>query len=310
VKSYLRLIFVLTLQIAWALPIHAASSKLNGFDLRGALIPAKDIHRGGPPRDGIPALTDPRFVTASKSGLTGRDRVLGVFLGGIAKAYPIRILNWHEIVNDALGGQRIAVTYCPLCGTAMVFASEAAGRRRSFGVSGLLYNSDVLLYDRESGSLWSQVMKQAVSGPVKGAPLQQIPARHTTWAKWRKEHPQTTVLSFNTGHRRDYERDPYAGYASNEAVFFPVPDDARLPRKEWVLGLSVNGVSKAYVLSDCPETFSDTFDKTQVVVHCDRAERSAYAVDSEGTEYPSVQAYWFAWAAFHPDTEIVRMAKK
>jgi len=159
---------------------QAAPAHLNGFELEGSLVPAADIHRGGPPKDGIAALTDPRFVSAADAKLSPEDRVVGVALGGVAKAYPIRILNWHEVVNDAFAGRRIAVTYCPLCGTAMVFDAVAGGRRRAFGVSGLLYNSDVLLYDRESESLWSQVLKRAVSGPEKGTALTQIPARHTT----------------------------------------------------------------------------------------------------------------------------------
>ncbi|PJA16725.1 MAG: hypothetical protein CO113_15630 [Elusimicrobia bacterium CG_4_9_14_3_um_filter_62_55] len=163
-----------------AVSAQAAPARLNGFDLEGSLVPAADIHRGGPPKDGIPALSDPRFVAAADAELSPEDRVVGVASGGVAKAYPIRILNWHEVVNDAFGARRIAVTYCPLCGTAMVFDAVAGGRRRAFGVSGLLYNSDVLLYDRESESLWSQVLKRAVSGPEKGTALTQIPARHTT----------------------------------------------------------------------------------------------------------------------------------
>lgn len=296
--------FIAAFAVAWA---QAAPARFNGFDLKDSLIPAEDVHRGGPPRDGIPALTDPRFVAAAEARLSPQDRVVGVTLGGTAKAYPIRILNWHEIVNDALAGRRIAVTYCPLCGTAMVFDAEAGGRRREFGVSGLLYNSDVLLYDRESESLWSQVMKRAVSGPAKGLALRQIPARHTTWENWRREHPASVVLSFETGHRRDYARDPYAGYDSRDEVYFPVRSDRRLPPKTWVLGIVADEDATAFVLKDCPPSFAGEVGGTKLEVRCDRRSRSAHAVDAEGNELPTVQAYWFAWAAFHPGTKIVRM---
>jgi len=289
----------------------AAAERLNGFDLSETLVPREAILRGGPPRDGIPALTDPKFVPAERSGLEPQDRVVGVKLSGAAKAYPIRILNWHEVVNDAVAGRRIVVTYCPLCGTAMVFDAEAGGSRRAFGVSGLLYNSDVLLYDRETESLWSQVMRKAVAGPAKGTPLAQIPARHTTWREWRHENPETTVLSFETGFVRDYRRDPYAGYDSNEATFFPVDhSDRRLPAKEWVLGLTVGGMAKAYPLRACPANgFEDRVGGRVVSVRCDPKERSGFVVDKGGVELPSTQAYWFAWSAFHPYTELHGDAK-
>ncbi|TBR26051.1 DUF3179 domain-containing protein [bacterium] len=284
----------------------AAAERLNGFDLSGMLVPRESVLRGGPPRDGIPALTDPKFVPAERSGLGPQDRVVGVKLGGAAKAYPLRILNWHEVVNDAVTGRRVVVTYCPLCGTAMVFDAQAGGRRRTFGVSGLLYNSDVLLYDRESESLWSHLMRKAVSGPAKGAELVQIPGRHTTWREWLQENPETTVLSFETGMPRDYGRDPYAGYGSNEAVFFPIGhSDRRLAAKEWILGLALDGKTKAYPLKDCPEKgIEDRVAGREISVRCKRADRSGYVLDKDGVELPSTQAYWFAWSAFHPDTEL------
>ena len=295
-----------TLSVAFRPAQAADSERLNGFDLTGALIPREEFMRGGPARDGIPALTDPRFVAAAQAPLAPEDRVVGVRLGNAAKAYPIRILNWHEVVNDAVAGRRIVVSYCPLCGTAMVFDAVAGGRHREFGVSGLLYNSDVLLYDRESQSLWSQVMRKAVSGPVKGAPLVQIAARHTTWGEWRREFPDTVVQSFETGHERDYSRDPYAGYDAWEGTYFPVRHrDPRLSPKEWVLGFELGGKAKAYPLKDCPAGgWRDEVGGATVHVRCDRASRTGAVVSASGAEIPSTLAYWFAWAAFHPGTAL------
>jgi hypothetical protein len=225
----------------------AGASLLNGFDLQGALVPAEAILPGGPPRDGIPAIDRPRFVDAARSGLAPKDRVLGLRLGREARAYPVRILNWHEIVNDRVDGRPVAVTYCPLCGSGVAFDARVAGQEASFGVSGLLYNSDVLLYDRGTQWLWSQIMGRAISGPLKGTPLVSLPLMHTSWADWRAREPATRVLSADTGNPRDYSRDPYEGF---EAVPRPVFDvqhrDDRAYIKEWVLGVVVDGQAKAY----------------------------------------------------------------
>ena len=152
--------------------VPASALQMNGFDLTGASVPIDEIHHGGPPRDGIPSIDQPRFVSAVEADfLKPDDRVLGFHRPGIARAYPISILNWHEVVNDRVGGEPIAVTFCPLCGTGMVFSTRVDGRDLTLGVSGLLYNSDVLLYDRQTESLWSQIMSEAVSGPMKGSRL-------------------------------------------------------------------------------------------------------------------------------------------
>jgi hypothetical protein len=286
---------------------------LNGFDLRGALVPVEAIQQGGPPRDGIPSIDQPRFVEAGKSGLADNDRVLGLARGGIARAYPVRILNWHEVVNDRLGGEPIAVTYCPLCGTGMAFDARVGGAvPSSFGVSGLLYNSDVLLYDRGTESLWSQILEQAVAGPMKGAGLVPVPLTHTSWADWRKRHPRTEVLSTDTGHVRDYARDPYAGYDSVQRLLFDVQHrDERLPLKEWVLGLRLGGQAKAYPFSalaqrvDATGRFEDRVGGVPVTIRFDRMHRTAEALDAAGRPLPSVMAFWFAWVAFHPKTGLL-----
>ncbi|PCI40366.1 MAG: hypothetical protein COB53_01175 [Elusimicrobia bacterium] len=298
-KTLLPLLLLIT-----AAPSHA--KKLNGFNLDDGLIPANKIFRGGPPRDGIPALTDPKFVTANQTRLRPGDRVIGVYRNGVAKAYPIRILNWHEIVNDAFGKERIAITYCPLCGTGMVFHSRIEGKRRRFAVSGLLYNSDVLLYDRETDSLWSQIMKKSVTGPSKGQELRQLPSRHTTWKKWKKLFPKTLVQSFDTGFRRDYNRDPYVGYENDPGTYFPVgPKDKRLHPKEWVLGVAIGNSRKAYPVKKCSKrVIKDTLGGKQLEIHCDPKARSAYVRDSKGRELPSTQAYWFAWSSFYPQTNV------
>ena len=147
--------------------------------------------------------------------------MLGIKTAAGARAYPIKILNWHEIVNDEMGGLKFVVTFCPLCGSGVVFRSAIDGNDLQFGVSGLLYNSDVLLYDRATESLWSQLLRKAVSGPYKGTALQTLPVHHTIWGDWQKRHPQSEVLTPQTGYSRDYEGNPYAGYEDEEHIYFP-----------------------------------------------------------------------------------------
>ncbi|HXH02570.1 MAG TPA: DUF3179 domain-containing protein [Candidatus Competibacteraceae bacterium] len=291
------------------LPPALAQSK-NGFDLRDALVPPAKILHGGPPRDGIPAVDRPRFLAAAQAGLADDARVLGIARNGVAKAYPIAILNWHEIVNDEFAGEPIVVTFCPLCGTGMAFRAEVGGQPRHFGVSGLLYNSDVLLYDRESESLWTQIGQRAISGPLRGTTLEAVPVAHTAWADWRTRHPHTLVLSSATGQVRDYARDPYAGYAESPAVWFPTdPFGSRYHPKERVLGLSLGGQSKAYPfveLARLSGPLRDQFAGRSLTIEFDAGYGTARALDETGEELPAVIAYWFAWSAFHPDGAVFR----
>jgi len=298
----------LALSVAGAAP--AAPIK-NGFDLGEALIPADQIMSGEPPRDGIPAISQPQFVKAGEADfLRDGDRVLAVEVDGRAKAYPIRILNWHEIVNDEVGGVPVAVTYCPLCLTGVVYRSTVDGANLQFGVSGLLYNNNVLMYDRQTESLWSQLESRAISGPKKGTALETIPAAHTTWADWRSGHPDTLVMSTETGYRRDYSRDPYANYGDSERVMFPVSNsDDRLARKDWVGGVVIDGKAKAYPHKELAKTdgeVEDSFAGRQLTIRYDPEARSLTVHGADGEEVTTIDSFWFSWAAFYPDTEVFR----
>ncbi len=284
-----------------------ALERLNGFDLRDVQVPPEEIFHGGPARDGIPAIDSPQFVTAdSADWLKPDERVLGLSLQGTSRAYPVAILNWHEIVNDRFGERAVVVTFCPLCGSGMAFAAEVDGQALSFGVSGLLYNNDMLLYDRQSKSLWSQLMRQAISGPMRGRRLQMLALQHTSWQEWRDRHPQTQVLSRETGFARDYSRDPYAGYAQESELFFPLSAiNPRYHPKEQVLGLEIDGAFKAYPfqeLSRLEGVLNDRLGNRPIRVHFDKANATAWVESRKGRRLPSVISYWFAWMAFHPDS--------
>jgi len=284
---------------------------MNGFELTDLRIPGDEIKQGGPPRDGIPAIDRPKFVEGREADfLEDGDRVLGVTIDGIAKAYPIRILNYHEVVNDRFGDQAVAITYCPLCGSGLAFVAGQGKERRTFGVSGLLYNSDVLLYDRQTESLWSQIMMEAVSGPASGEKLEYLPTAATTWGAWREAHPHTLALSPETGYRRDYTRSPYKGYEQLEQLMFPVARESELLKKKgWVIGVEIDGHYKAYpfnALARQGRELSDTFRGRELHIRYDAESRSAIIRDRLGSEVPAVTMYWFAWYAFHPETEVFR----
>jgi len=284
------------------------------FDLSQHSVPLEELRSGGPPKDGIPAILNPIFVQAKNASfLHDEDRVLGLSDGNQAKAYPVKILNWHEIVNDTIGGKPVLVTYCPLCGTGIGFDPVVNGRPVTFGVSGLLYQSDLVMYDHQTESLWSQISMEAIAGPMTGAKLKHIFLVHTTWGEWQAAHPTTLVLSTNTGHLRNYERDPYAGYARRRDLMFDVTHfDPTYHPKEWVLGLEVDGVFKAYPfveLQKLHKPLADRVNGQRVLVHFNPQALSALATDADGTPMPSVTAFWFAWYAFHPDTQVFKVSE-
>ena len=285
----------------------------NGFDLSNASISVDEILSGGPGKDGIPAINNPLFVTKDEADfIKDKDRVLALEIDGVAKAYPINILNWHEIVNDNIGGKAFAVTYCPLCGTGAVFSADIAGEQSRFGVSGLLYNSDVLLYDERTDSLFSQILSEAISGPLVGEKLTSLVSTHTTWGKWKELHPNTLVLSTDTGYRRDYTRNPYGGYGTSRALYFPAPSSSvnadSFHPKETVIGLVDGDRVKAYPFSELDKNnkseFTDMIDRQSYTILWDSQSKTAKIKDQSGNVVPTIQGFYFAWVAFYPESLI------
>jgi hypothetical protein len=209
-----------------------------------ASIRLDEIDWGGVTVNGIPPLYYPRVLAASDARyLRDNHIVFGVVVNGEARAYPKRILAWHELAVDRIGGVEMTVVYCTLCGTVIPYESEVGGRRRRFGTSGLLYRSNKLMFDEETASLWSTLEGKPVVGPLvdSGLSLTSHASVTTTWGEWRAAHPKTTVLSLDTGHKRDYsEGAAYRDYFSHDRLYFQVPaPDARLKNKTEVLVLQV-----------------------------------------------------------------------
>ena len=205
-------------------------------------IPTSEIVSGGPGIDGIPALHDPTFVTPADAGadyLRDQDRVIGLLIGDTALAIPLNILWWHEVVNLDLGALHLAVTHCPLTGSSLVF-DRSVIENRTLGVSGLLFQNNLLMYDRdEPFSLWPQMLRGARCGRKAGTDLPMVPSLEMAWSGWRALHPTSRVVSRETGFARDYQRYPYGDYdrEDNANLLFPIAIDGRRPPKERVLGI-------------------------------------------------------------------------
>jgi hypothetical protein len=286
----------------------SAKENRNGFDYSDALVPPKEILWGGVPRDGIPAINNPILVEAAEADfLSDADRVLGLDRNGVTKAYPIRIMDRHEIVNDLFGEEPIVVTYGPLCFSGMAFKATIGGKVLSFGVSGLLYNSDVLLYDHTTDSLWSQIMSKAISGPLKGTDIEAVAVAHTTWRDWKARHPETQVLTVSALLSRRYTSEPYARYQSTDRLMFPVArNNGAYKNKEHILGVTIDGVHKAYPFRELRATgktrIEDIVAGKHITIEWHERDKYARVLDTNGEELPSVIVYWFAWYAFHPST--------
>lgn len=228
------------------------------------LIPKQGVIDGGPGKDGIPSIDRPQFTKASDVGfLTPQDLVLGINMNGDIRAYPHPILDWHEIVNDKIDNTPVAITYCPLTGTGIAWNRTVNGQETTFGVSGLLYNSNLIPYDRRTDSNWSQMLLKGVFGENKGVEITTYPLVETTWATWLKLYPDSKVLNRNTGFQRNYSAYPYGPFRTdNNFLIFPVdPDDDRLPRKARGLGVIQGSSSTFYALQ--------TFNRENIVVKQD-----------------------------------------
>jgi hypothetical protein len=248
------------------------SSELIMMETDGVkhLIPLEKIKGGGPPKDGIPSIDRPVFADVENSQfMSNTDTVIGLEINGEAKAYPIFILVWHEIVNDNVGGIPVSVTYCPLCYTNQVFERVIDGQEVEFGTSGKLYNSNLLMYDRYTESYWSQALGMAVKGELTGYQLNLIPFDVITWGDWKQLHPNTKVLTTDTGHIRSYATDPYGNYYTEPRIMFPVEySDDRLHPKEIIIGFNENGIYKAYKQNDIESNviINDSIGDTSVML--------------------------------------------
>jgi len=294
-------------------------------DFSKHLVPLEEFQSGGPPKDGIPAIDDPHFTRAEDvDWLEGREPVISVTVGNETRGYPIQILMWHEIANDEIEGVPVAVTFCPLCNTAIVFDRRVEGDVLSFGTTGKLRESDLVMYDRATESWWQQFSGDALVGSYAGKELRQLPARIFSWGEFRSEHPTALVLDKDTGFSREYGANPYAGYDDVESS--PIfatrgDDDDRLPPKERVVYVEVGGEAFALPFASLAEKrlIRLETDEGELAVRWKRGVASALdeatiaggrdvgaaSVLLDGAPVAFSEPFWFAVAALRPDIEIV-----
>lgn len=286
---------------------------------------------GGPPPDGIPSIDRPRFISAAEADLDPGDPVIGFVHEGEARAYPHNIMVLHEIVNDRVAGLNVAITYCPLTATAQGF--ERGGT--TLGVSGQLLNSNLVMFDRETGSLFPQIAATAIRGEHRGRTLREVDLVWTTWERWRVKHPGTRVLSERTGHLRNYSRDPYgsynppAGYYRRASTIFPLMHESdRHHPKAMVVGARTAERAAHFLLEELARervqrteifvaVYDPELDTGHIYLRGDSdieirpGPRGRYRVgertvraDALPLEKPvPVEAFHFAWHAFYPGSE-------
>lgn len=284
---------------------------------------------GGPPPDGIPSIDDPTFVEAGAANLDDGDMIIGFVHEGEARAYPQSIMVYHEIVNDTVGDLNVAITYCPLTATSQGFKRGDT----TLGVSGQLLNSNLVMFDRETESYFSQITATGLTETHAGATLDEVNLIWTTWGQWRNEHPNTQVLSDDTGYMRNYNSDPYgrynpvSGYYGEREVIFPLMNESdRHHPKEMVVGARTDAESVHFVLDALQSNrvqqtgrFVAVYDERFNTGHIYEADELPDIVPTENNRYEidgetyapddlpldalvSVEAFFFAWNAFYPES--------
>ncbi len=294
------------------LPVpEEVAQSLNGIPF--LLHPGQFSH-GGPPPDGIPSIDLPTFSAVSDAAgwLEPSDLLVVLTRNGIERGYPFRILTHHEIVNDTVGGDPIVITYCPLCGSGIAYERTIDCEPVEFGTSGLLFNSNLVMYDRRTRSLWMQIGGQAVFGSMSGQRLTPVAVDVVRWGEWSPHHPDAEILDRGGGYR-DYSYDPYDGYDTDYSVWFPVQnvEDGRFHPKAVIFGIKVGGIHKAYfedaVIQNAP--FEDAVGEIVVRVERDESGLVTFTDLADGRVLPKERDFWFAWYAFYPETRVYALAE-
>ena len=272
------------------------------------------IVSGGPRKDGIPSIDDPEFVSVKEADAWIKDNelVMAIIYKGVKRAYPFQIMVWHEIVNDTIAGDPILITYCPLCGSAIAYERTIDGEEVEFGTSGKLYNSNLVIYDRKTDSYWTQIGGQAIIGELTGKTLTHVSIDTVFWGEWKKGHPDSEVLSKNTGSSRSYGSDPYGNYYRDRTIMFPVENrDSRIHPKTVIFGIEVNGSYKAYSRDDLKrlKVIDDTVGASRIRLTMDNVGVVKIINKDTGKEIVEERQFWFSWYAFHPETELYQDAR-
>ncbi len=273
-------LWVMAILIFFPIYSHAGLEKFQ-TDLSKKIIDLSELNPGGPGKDGIPSIDNPRFISVQKAAvwLKGQEPVIALEFEAVAKAYPLQILMWHEIVNDVTAQMPVVVTFCPLCYSAIVFERRIDEEILSFGVSGYLRHSDLVMYDRETESLWQQFTGQALVGDYTERKLKRMPAQIISFKQFRDTWPEGIVLSRDTGVKRPYGENPYSGYDDirKRPFMYRGEKDDRLEPMEKVIAITIGKTSKAYPYSVTQKAgvVRDVLENVEIVVFHDKGAVSA-----------------------------------
>lgn len=269
-------------------------------DTNNAIINLDKVLSGGPSKDRIPSIDDPKFTSIKDVSSNVKDDTLGILYEGdsTVRYYPYNILVWHEIVNDTVDGIPINISFCPLCGSAIGYSRVVDGETLEFGVSGLLYESNLLMYDRKTESLWSQIEGRAVVGDYTGTELDLVDIEILEFNQIKEEYPDAEVLSEDTGYSRDYDQYPYGDYEENDEFFFPVTYKGEgLPSKEIVYAVRYNDTPVAFVLDKLRKEGNVTMSlENGSKINAEFIDEKVVVKDQEGNILPGFYTMWFSWA--------------
>ncbi|NCS71968.1 MAG: DUF3179 domain-containing protein [Candidatus Magasanikbacteria bacterium] len=273
-------------------------------------VPLEKILAGGPEKDGIPSLDNPTFTSIKKATDIQDDGMgIAISVGDTYRFYPFQILVWHEIVNDVIEDQHILVTYCPLGGTGIVFDPKVNGTYTTFGTSGKLYQSNLVMYDTQTNSYWSQILGEAIVGKQTGKILTVLPYQIMRYHDWKQTYPNGEVLSTDTGFTRDYTTSPYGNYANDTSLFFPVDyTDNRYHPKMPTYVVTINDEMKAYPLEELeqsPEEFSDTIAGKKVSITYNKETKiPLFIQDNTQEKLIPIYGFWFSFVSVYPDIAV------
>lgn len=269
-----------------------------------ASIDTKKVLSGGPGKDGIPAINNPHFVKTNKADLGNEIRGILVQIGTEERFYPYNILVWHEIVNDNIGGFYFTVTFCPLCGSAIAFNRKIDGKVHKFGVSGYLYESNLLMYDNISESFWSQAMGEAVIGDYMGTKLEIVGSYLMDFGTVKKEYPNVKVLSRKTGFKRNYDIYPYGNYEESDGIYFPISKrNNKYHLKEIMYVFRYDNISFTFPLKQFKsKEYRYPYNGKEVLIS---KKRGKVQVEIGNRTIPGYHEMWFSWVIHNLDMGIV-----
>jgi len=292
-----------------------ASEESNAFDLPDfktntsiISIDSDEILSGGPGKDGIPSIDNPSFISVTEAAQIEplEAEGLSVVIDDVARFYPYTILVWHEIVNDVFGKKPVAITFCPLCGSGIVFDRILDGEILTFGVSGYLWESNLLMFDRENESLWSQAKGEAVAGDATGTKLEVIHSDLISFEEFKSTYPDGQVLSRDTGHIRAYGFYPYGDYEENDDYIFPVSNtDTRFDGKELMYVVVSGDESIAFPRAALLEAGSAEVISESGIVKAEVDGSKITVTDSSGNALPGYHEMWFSWATHNGENGLV-----